>query len=507
MIIAGEVLALGDWSIARRRHCPECLLADVSEAQALGLPADWLASHRSIWDIRSIVACPIHGIALIDACHACATPFSWRDPYRLVCQNCRADLTTPSAQLHDPLGRYVAARLGIGQFERPAVLEDLALKHAVRLCAKLGRAGLDCPPEKDTSGVPALEIATEGFRRAAAGHAGIIDILDRLLARRFDDAADGLGSAYSWLHNQWLGTDDPTSTMYRQVLRDHAVANGVIAPGEDRLGVVAAPTINLKEAAAGSGVAPERMRLMLQGAGAIPSGSRRGVSFALDPAVVAMTCKRRGAVRRAAKETLGVGRSALMKLAGAGLLDISDEASFRKSASKLMAAVNRQVCAGSAPSGTSPLPLATVAAAVPMSRVVEVLLQGCIPAWRTGNASGLAAILVRSADLCPLRARSDGFSGVKAAQALGVHPECVRALIRGETLLRGEDGLISEVAVEKFKSDYVVGSELARARGRAPARLVADLAEVGIHPVWPLSTHRQAIFRRSDVLGRARTLH
>ncbi len=499
--IAGEVLSLGDWSIARRRHCPVCLLADVIEAQTLGLPAEWLASHRSIWDVRSIAACPHHGVALVDSCHACGTPLGWRDPHRLACSDCRADLTVPSARLDDPLGRYVAARLGVGQSERPSVLENLPLQHAVRLCGKLGRAGLDGAPHKNTAGVPTLEFGTEGFRRAIAGPEELTDILDRLLARRTGNTADGLGAAYGWLHNSWLGTEDPTTAAYRKVLRQHAVANGVIAADEERLGVSVPPTINLKQAAAGAGVAVERMRRILVRAGAIPPGSRRGVSFALDPSVVAMADRPKGAIRRAARETLGVGRPALIGLAGAGMLDMSDEDSFRASASTLMAAVNRQVCAGSAPCGATPLPVATVAAKIAMSRVVEVLLQGCIPAWRNGDAPGFAAIVVRTADLCPLRARPDGFTGVAAAQVLGVHPECIRALIRDETLLREEDGLISAAALAKFKSVYAVGSQIAKERRRSPASLVAELAEADIRPVWSLSTHRQAIFRRSDLLG------
>lgn len=505
--IAGEVLSLGDWSIARRRHCPECLLADVIEAEALGIPADWLASHRSIWDVRSIAACPQHGAALVDACYACGTPFGWRDPFRLICRNCRADLTARSTSLEDPLGRYVAARLGVGQSERPAVLDDLSLRHAVRLCGKLGRAGLDGMSQRNTAGVPTLDFGTEGFRRALAGPFALTDILDRLLARRAGNTADGLGAAYGWLHNEWLGTEDPTSQVYRKVMRDHAVANGIIAADEERLGASPPPTINLKQAAAGAGVAAERMRRILGQAGAIPSGSRRGVSFVLDPTVLALAGRPRGAIRRAARETLGIGRSALMGLVEAGMLDMSEEDSFRASAARLMAAVDRQLCAGSEPSGTSPLHVAAVAASVPISRVVKELLQGCIPAWRTGDASGLAAIGVRTDDLCPLRAKTDGFTGVTAAQALGVHQDCVRSLIRDETLAKGENGLISEAAVEKFKSDYVVGSELARRCGCRPARLVADLARAGIHPVWPLATHRQAIFRRSDVQAQKRALH
>ena len=505
--IAGEELSLGDWSIAGRRHCPECLRADVREAQRLGLPGDWLASHRSIWDVRSIAACPEHGVALVDACHACSAPLGWRDARRLACQNCRADLTAPSTPLEDPLGRYVAARLGVGRCERPAVLEDLPLRQAVRLCGKLGRAGLDAAPENNTAGVPALEFAVEGFRRAVAGPAGLDDVLDRLLARRAADAPDGLGGTYGWLHDEWLGTDDPTTAAYRDVLRDHAVANGVIAPDEERLGASPPPTINLTQAAAGAGVAIERMRRVLDDAGAIPPGSRRGVSFALDPGVVALAGRRKGAIRRAAREVLGVGRSALMGLAEADLVDLTDEDGFRASAGRLMVTVGRQLCAGSPTIGTSSLPVATVAASVPMSRVVEALMQGCIPAWRDGDGEGLAGIVVRTADLCPLRARPDGYTGVAAAQSLGLHPECVRALIRDGTLVRDADGLIAVADLEAFRSAYVVGGELARERGRSPARLVADLADAGIHPAWPLATHRQAIFRRSELSGAGATLH
>jgi hypothetical protein len=285
------------------------------------------------------------------------------------------------------------------------------------------------------------------------------------------------------------------------------VANGVIAPDEERLGASPPPTINLTQAAAGAGIAIERMRRVLDDAGAIPPGSRRGVSFALDPAVVALAGRRKGAVRRAAKEVLGVGRSALMGLAEAGLVDLSSEDGFRASARRLMTSVGRQLCAGSAPCGTSSLPAATVAASVPMSRVVEVLLQGCIPAWQDGDGEGLAAILVRAADLCPLRERPDGYTGVAAAQSLRLHPECVRALIRDGTLIQGDDGLIAGPDLEAFRSAYVVGGELARTWGRSPARLIADLADAGVHPAWPLATHRQAIFRRSELPGAGATLH
>ncbi len=503
--IGGEELSLGDWSIASRRHCPECLLADVSDADALGVPADWLAHHRNWWDVRSITACPEHGVALVDACPRCSHQVGWRDARRLSCPRCHADLLADPTPLKDPLGAYVAARLGVGRAARPPVLDGLPLRHAVRLCGKLGRAGLDTSPDATTAGVPTPEVGREGFRRAAAGPEGLDDVFDRVLARRAGDAPDGLGGAYGWLHDEWLGTGDPTAGPYREALRRHAVAHGVIAQDEGRLGAEPPPTISLTGAAAQAGVAFARMRRALDEAGAIPSGSRRGVSFALDPDVVAMAVRPRGAVRRAAREVLGVGRTALTGLGLSGHLDLTDECTLRASATRLLSAVARELCAGAPPKGVTPLQAATVATSVSLPRVVEALLQGRIPAWEARDGVGLSSILVRTVDLAPLRARADGgFTGVTAARALGLHQECVRALTRGGVLPRGDDGLIASNTVEEFRAKYVAGGELARARGCSPMRLIEDLAAEGIDPAWPLASHRQAVFRRADLGHRMR---
>lgn len=505
--VAGEELSLGDWSVASRRHCAHCLADDVLEAERMGLPPDWIASHRSWWDVRSIAACPIHRVELVDACPGCSSPLGWRDARRLACPRCRASLVADASPLDDPLGQYVAARLGVGEAERPPVLDPLPLRHAVRLCGRLGRAGMGGPSESSTAGVPAPAIGAEGFRRALIGARGLDDVFDGLVARRGHDAPEGLGGAYGWLHGEWLGTDDPTAGPYRKALRSHAVAHGVIAQDEDRLGVSPPPTINLTDAAAVAGVAVERMRRILDDAGAIPTGSRRGVPFALDPAVVGLVAKPRGAVRRAARETLGVGRTALMGLARAGRVALADEEVFRASAERLLADVERQLCAGSAPAGAVPLATAAVAASVTIVRVVEKLLQGCIPAWRGEEGVGLAGLLVRTIDLCPLRSRPDGYTGVTAARALGLHQQCVRALVRDGTLARGEDGLIASSELDAFRSRFVVGGELARERGCSPASLVARLASEGVQPAWPLETHRQAIFRRADLTRPSGTVH
>lgn len=501
--IAGEEISLGDWSIATRRHCPECLSGDVRDAAAASVPPEWLASHRSWWDVRSIAACPEHGVALVDACPSCRAPLGWRDARRLGCPRCGCDLLAGAMALDDPLGRYVAARLGIGRAERPALLEALPLRQAVRICAKLGRAGLDAGPAPTTAGVPAPEVGAEGFRRALRGDRGLDDVLDRALARRGRDAADGLGGTYGWIHDAWLGIDDPAVGPFRETLRRHAVANGVMARDEERLDWTPPPTMSLTRAAAEAGVAFSRMRSLLDDAGAIPAGSRRGVAFTLDPDVVREAApKPRCALRRAARAVLGVGRTALAGLAEAGRLDLTDENALRASADRLMAAVARQLCGGAAPTGAAPLTTAAVAASVPLARLLDALLHGCLPAWRAEAGVGLAGVLVRPVDLASLRGRADGFTGVTAARSLALHQQCVLALIRDGVLRRGPDGLIAPATMDRFRAEYVSGGDLARQHGCSPRKLIASLAEKGVRPAWPLATHRQAVFRRSEVLRR-----
>lgn len=497
--IAGEELSLGDWTIATRRHCPECLRGDIRRAADLSMPVDWVASHRSWWDVRSIAACPEHGVALEDACSICEAPLQWRDARRLCCSGCRGDLLVASRPLDDPLGRYVAARLGAGTTERPAILEALPLRQVVRLCGKLGRAGLGTSDRSSPVGVPTSDVGAEGFRRALLGPTGLDDVFDLALAHRGADAPDGLSAAYGWIHDEWLGIGDPTAEPFREALRRHAVANGVIAEREERLGWTPPPTINLTRAASAAGVSFARMRRMLDDAGAIPSGSRRGVAFALDPDLVEFGAKPKAPLRRIGRDILGIGRTALAGLAKAGHLDLADAEALRASADALMSNVVRQLCAGAAPNGVKQLVTASVAASVPLARVIEALLQGCVPAWSAKAGVGLAGVLVRPSDLPPLRTRPGGFTGVTAAKALGLHQDCVRALIRDGVLERGPEGLIGPAALEGFRSEFVLGRDLARLQGCSPLRLTMALAAKGVEPAWPLATHRQAVFRRSDL--------
>lgn len=70
---------------AERRVCPECLAGK--------------AHHRAIWDIKCIVACPVHLKLLVDTCQACGEPLRWTGRDLTRCRCLKGDLTRMSAEV------------------------------------------------------------------------------------------------------------------------------------------------------------------------------------------------------------------------------------------------------------------------------------------------------------------------------------------------------------------------------------------------------------------------
>lgn len=66
-----------------RRVCPLCL----AERR----------SHRALWDLIFIAACPVHHVKLVDTCLACAEPLKWRAAGLTRC-GCNADITRMSTE-------------------------------------------------------------------------------------------------------------------------------------------------------------------------------------------------------------------------------------------------------------------------------------------------------------------------------------------------------------------------------------------------------------------------
>lgn len=153
-------------------------------------------------------------------------------------------------------------------------------------------------------------------------------------------------------------------------MRGHAVLNGVVARDEPMLGHRPPPTISLTAAARLGGMGFERTRALLEGAGAIPDGSRRGVAFALEQAAVAAaTTERRmsGLTRDAAAAMLGTSRSRVADLLGAGLLDREGRHVTATSTEALLRLLRSRCASEPAPRSAMALPDACCGRGVPLA--------------------------------------------------------------------------------------------------------------------------------------------
>lgn len=99
-------------------------------------------------------------------------------------------------------------------------------------------------------------------------------------------------------------------------------------------------------------------------------------------------------------------------------------------------------------------------------------------------------------------------SVVQASEHLGVKQEVAYALIRLGLLEADETRLgrrtvttLSTEQVQRFHSNYVLASELARACGRSPKAVVAALAAEGVTEIAGPNRGncRQVVFARADV--------
>lgn len=501
--LCGQELADRDWSTRTRRYCPACIADDVALARTLELNPTWLIFHRSIWDVTAIQSCPVHGCRIADNCWKCGNLQGWRSTNMWRCSNCGADVTAAPLDPHDdPVGAYVVSRFDA--VARPnEVLDPLPLRAALRLCLRLGQAktlgAVHTLPRQDRH--MAMAARTIGFHIAQDLSSRLSGVLDHILSMRPADVRAGLLGGYGWIYSEWLASSDPTAAVVRPIVHRHAVLNGLMSPDEARLGNDAPTTISATGIARSLGLGFERTRDLLDRAGAIPPGSRRGVAFTIDPGVVAnlRATVSSGVSVKAAARHLQTGAKQISDLADAQLIERRRDGSM--CLASLVMFERRMVESFS----HSPLPQDAVRIgkaagtnAVALREVCEAVLDGTMPAWG-GNAPGFAGgAMVRPYDVRKLRRPQSDLSVERAAKLLGLHNDCVRALHR-DGVISGPGARLDAKSISRFDREYVSGSRWARSAGVEPRATVRHLAKLGVVPAFELRAYRQAIYRISDL--------
>lgn len=493
--MGAEAVRLGDWSLHTRRHCPECLADDARVAASMNLPPQWWTTSRGWWDVRSVDACPVHGVAMIDRCRACGDHLSWRRPI-LTC-GCGAIVTAGGGIGVDAAGSaYLVGRLTSGSRAAVPLLDGMDFADAVRSTELLGAArSLASNERRGRRDDAAGRVA--GFSVANAWPMAFEGILDALLASRTAASPDGLIGAYGWTYATLCGPDAP-ETLSRHVgplLRRHAVAHGVIANDEDRLGAVVPPTVTITGAARRLGRSFASTRRLLEADGAIPRGSRRGVSFAIDPAALARAGRE---VTASGAGRLGVGRSQVRTL----LADVRVAAALRTdrtSSGDLLKHVRRRARPGTVEGGV-PLPVACRNMSVPLSAACLGVLDGTLAVTRCGPpAAGLAGLAVRQADLAGLRRVADLCPTEEVARLAGLHHEAARQLARLGAFGPLTDGRPGRAAVEAFLREHVTTRDLSGMWLMSANAVLAHLARSGVQSAFGPPEVRQRVFRRRDL--------
>lgn len=500
--LRAQVLRLGDWSVRSRRRCPLCVDEDKAEARRMGIEPDWWATSLAWWDIRSVDVCHRHGVRMTDECAACGARQTWRRG--LLRCGCGAEHGPNAVEEGDPaVASYILSRLSYLPVGAVPALDGMELVDAIRTMELLGAARLEwrpVKPRRPDDDLPGDRL--HGFRLAADWPTGFHALLDGLVAARSADAADGLLSAYGWLYSDICVGDAPRATaeLVAPVLREHAVANGIIARDEERLGAEVPPTMSATAAARRIGRSYAVTRRMLEAADGIPEGSRRGVPFALDSVVVDGLL---GAVVPTAAQqraALGVGRGQARRLVNDPIV----LGSLPVGATAVADALLHEVLARAEPrSGHDlvPLPLACRNMSVPLNVACRKVLEGRLRVSRCGTAAdGLSAVTIVQSDLAALRATRDSLCVQEVARLHGIHHEAARSLARlGAFGARDPKGRVSSSTVSDFFRAHVTAADYARARRTSPKRVRETLALLGIHPVFGPPSCRQMIYRRDDL--------
>lgn len=498
----GHILADRDWSTRTRRFCSVCLAEDVEAARSNNVQPHWIIFHRSLWDVTAMRSCPKHNCALSDECWLCGTKQGWRYTNLGRCFHCMADLTIKRSEgLNCPLDAFLASRV-IGREQRTSIFDSLPIRDCLQLCMRLGQAkiarfGHALPRQKREMILHARDV---GFAIAQDLVPEFRKVLDALVSARSVEAPDGLLGAYGWIYSEWLAGADPTAAIVRPILYKHAVQHRLMAADEPRVGNFPPVTMSIKQVRDEWGLGFEQTRKLLEQAGAIPPGSRRGVAFTICPEIVYRTATgrpRRMSVKATAKR-LGTGAKQVRDLLSAKLLNLSEEGDMCVSQLELFErCLNNRASLSPSPLGAVTIGKAARANAVPLHEICDAIIAGTISCWRRDGA-GLSAFNVQGSEVRNLRQTKADLSIEQASKVLLLHSDCVRALHR-DGIISGPGAKVSCESVAIFKQRFISGSQWAKSVGANPRTAMQILGKEGIKPAFEIQKYRQSIFTRFEL--------
>ena len=525
VLLRAERLRRLDWSAATRRWCPSCFADDIDEAGREGLDDADLVSHRAWWDVLPLATCPVHATRLCERCAACGTSPIWgiAPLNRCACGASLAHRGEGGATV-GACDRFMYDRM-TGQVCHPALLRGSPLSSALPILRWLGQAEEGSWnrrwPKVGNRTPASRDLLEAGVRIASDWPDAFVDILNRGLSANVGNGA-GMLAAYGWVHEQFVFRlkASEVGNAIRATLREHAVANGVVAIDEAVLGFPSNEgTVGLTEACSllGSGFARARRTLTAQRC--VPRGSRRGVRHTIDRrTLLSLAARRNGRLdMRGVGSMLSLSRGTVRTIVASGLLDPADRTeagdlarSFDEMAvRRLVVGLASRVDAAGEGDEVVDLAGASRCSGSNVAAILERVGSGVLTPVRWSADGSLRDVRFRRSDFSRPRRTGDGHDLGEVARRTGIHPEAVRALaVSG--LLKGHRAAsawsFAEADVEAFQRTYMSGAEVAAELATSPRSAIARLLGAGVLPVAEPPACRQTIFRRRDVASAGRSL-
>lgn len=221
------------------RYCIHCIRQDI----ALNSGAiDARPYQRLDWMVTFVRTCDVHGIMLTRA--QATSSFRYRRDFaqriKLEMAEGHFDAAPLITKPHTDFERYISSRLH-GRTTDAPWLDSMPLHVAGRMCEIVGAAalfGFDFKFRSLSEG-EWVSAAARGFEVMSSGAASFIDFLNSLHGNFWKQTADfGGRSVYGTLYVYLQANPDPGYDGVRNIMKDIALDNFPLGPGDDFFGAV-----------------------------------------------------------------------------------------------------------------------------------------------------------------------------------------------------------------------------------------------------------------------------
>lgn len=506
ILLRDEHLSWLDWSINPRRVCPACLFNDREDADSNGV--EWVAWHRSWWDVNCILVCPIHACLLIKQCPQCCCELDWSTTSIDRCSNGHLLAKRHFDRRVDTMAdQYLFQRFNqskTGTTNR--LLDQLTVGNAAKVIERLGAVA----ELQWSANLPSTSDLHLAAHRRSVGFSMSLDVENNFWLALDDVIAcvpglnRGVIKNYGWIYRNWLrlpGTDHSGGQL-RKILLAHAAVNEITAPGE-RFPTTRA--LSLKTTSAKIGRSRAYTRRVAFSEGLVPNGSRPGVPFLIDTAKMDQIGAHVAALvdSKTSAKILGIGRRQFRMLVEVGLI-VADEKAKRfgfdraftqthlhNFCERLASYVPVAKCTSHSAVN---LPAACRAAGVAISEVCRAIIDGTVvPVSRSSTKNGIAALMLLPQDLNALK-KPRSRPVAQIAAALGIHLQAASQLIKAGGF--GQPPEVSTASIAAFKVRFAKPVELAILSQRSGSSVIRQLALANCTPSFGPPHCRQLFYPR-----------